>query len=39
MNAPDYLLKPKEIRREIERRQTRIEALRRFAWKLVGRTF
>ena len=36
MNAPDYLLKPKEIRREIERRQTRIEALRRFAAHLTS---
>ena len=36
MIAPDVLLKPRQIRREIERKQMRIETLRRFAEHLTS---
>ena len=36
MIAPDVLLKPRELRREIERKQIRIETLRRFAEHLTS---
>ena len=36
MIAPDVLLKPLQIRREIERKQMRIETLRRFAEHLTS---
>ena len=36
MKAPDILLKPRELRREIERKQLRIETLRRFAEHLTS---
>ena len=36
MIAPDVLLKPLPIRREIERKQMRIETLRRFAEHLTS---
>ena len=36
MIAPDVLLKPRAIRREIERKQMRIETLRRFAEHLAS---
>ena len=36
MTAPDVLLRPRAIRREIERKQMRIETLRRFAEHLTS---
>ena len=36
MIAPDVLLKPRQIRRKIERKQMRIETLRRFAEHLTS---
>ena len=36
MIAPDVLLRPRQIRREIERKQMRIETLRRFAEHLTS---
>ena len=36
MIAPDVLLKPRQIRREIERKQMRIKTLRRFAEHLTS---
>ena len=36
MTAPDVLLRPRQIRREIERKQMRMETLRRFAEHLTS---